>query len=191
MPDGGLALFVGDVMGRGIQAAAAMAQLRAAVRAYLCLDPHPELVVARLDEMNRRLGLTRLATLLYARIDPARACVQVVSAGHLPPLIVAIDGSTRWASPPVHPPLGIECAQRAVTELPLTADEILLLYTDGLVERRDEAIDEGLGRLADAARALSTVCLADGLSQLVERIGAAEPGSDDVTAVAVRRARDG
>ena len=114
--------------------------------------------------------------------------MQMVSAGHLPPLVVGVDGSTRWARPPVQPPLGIECAQRTVTELSLAADEIVLLYTDGLVERRDESIEDGLDRLANSARALRTVRLADGLAALVERIGAEHPGGDDVIALAVRRA---
>ena len=188
LPDGGLGVFIGDVMGRGIQAAAAMAQLRAAVRAYICLDPHPELVVARLDEMNRRLGLTKLATLLYARIDPGSGRMAVVSAGHLPPLIVAVDGTSRWAQPPVLPPLGIDCPQRTLAELPLAPDEIVLLYTDGLVERRGESIDDCLERLARSARALRTVRLADGLADLVSRVGADELHNDDVTALAVRRA---
>jgi serine phosphatase RsbU (regulator of sigma subunit) len=187
LPDGGLAVFIGDIMGRGIEAAAAMAQLRAAVRAYLCLDPHPELVVARLDAMNQRLGLTRLATLLYARIDPARGIMQVTSAGHLPALIVSADGTTRWARPTVQPPLGVECPKRMVTELTFGADEIALLYTDGLVERRDEDIDTCLNRLAAAAHVLASARLADGLAALVKQVGADEPGRDDVTAIAVRR----
>jgi serine phosphatase RsbU (regulator of sigma subunit) len=188
LPEGGLAVFIGDIMGRGIEAAAAMAQLRAAVRAYLCLDPHPELVVARLDAMNQQLGITRLATLLYARIDPARGVMQLTSAGHLPALIVAADGATRWARPTIQPPLGVDCPKRMVTELAFGADEIALLYTDGLVERRDKDIDECLDRLAASAHVMASARLADGLAALVKEVGAGEPGRDDVTAIAVRRA---
>jgi serine/threonine protein phosphatase PrpC len=74
-----------------------------------------------------------------------------------------------------------------VTELTFGADEIALLYTDGLVERRDEDIDTCLNRLAAAAHVMASARLADGLAALVKQVGADEPGRDDVTAIAVRR----
>jgi GAF domain-containing protein len=174
----GLVVFIGDVMGRGIAAAAAMAQMRSAVRAYLCTDPGPSPVVSALDRMMGRLGVTQLATLLYAQIDSARGAVEFVSAGHLPPLIVSADGHARWIDMQVQRPLGVECPNRPSTTTSLTKGETLLLYTDGLVERRDEPIDEGLDRLAKRAGVLSEGSLA--MDQ--------EPGGDDVTAVAVRYA---
>ena len=112
--------------------------------------------------------------------------MSVVSAGHLPPLIVAV--TVDRGRPASAPACWASSARSARSRnCPLAAATIVLLYTDGLVERRDEDIDEGLDRLANSARVLRTVRLADGLSQLVGRIGADRPGSDDVTALAVRR----
>jgi serine phosphatase RsbU (regulator of sigma subunit) len=181
----GLTVFVGDVMGRGIGAAAAMAQMRSAVRAYLCVDPDPQAVVRMLDQMIARLGLTELATLLYARIDPGRDEVRVVSAGHLPPLIVSAGGAPRWLDAPVQRPLGLECAGRSATAARLERGDTLLVYTDGLVERRDEALDDGLHRLMSHAATLAWDDLDEGLAALVEAVDQA-PGADDVTALAVR-----
>jgi serine phosphatase RsbU (regulator of sigma subunit) len=183
--DGGLSVFIGDVMGRGIGAAAAMAQMRAAVRAYVCIDPDPQTVVGRLDRMIARLGLTELATLLYAHIDPALGQVHVVSAGHLPPVIVSAVGEARWLDVPAQRPLGLECVGRPATTAVLARGDTLLLYTDGLVERREEPLDDGLERLAKRAGVLAGANLAGGLSALIEAIDQA-PGADDVTALAVR-----
>jgi serine phosphatase RsbU (regulator of sigma subunit) len=184
--DDGLAVFIGDVMGRGIAAAAAMAQLRAAVRAYLCVDPAPDVVLPKLDRMIARLGLTRLATLLYARIQADRPELDLISAGHLPALVVGADGTRRWVDAAVQRPLGTPPGERRATTVPFAPGETLLLYTDGLVERRDQAIDEGLDRLAEKAGVLAASPLPDALPALVAALDRNATG-DDVTAVAVRR----
>jgi serine phosphatase RsbU (regulator of sigma subunit) len=184
---GGLAVFIGDVMGRGIGAAAAMAQMRSAVRAYLCVDADPETVVRKLDRMITRFGVTEMATLVYACIDTGRGEVRLISAGHPPPIIVSADGEARWVEAPVQRPLGLECGRRPATTARLGPGETLLLYTDGLVERREEPLDDGLQRLAKHAGMLAQDDIAQGLAALVEAVDQA-PGADDVTAVAVRYA---
>lgn len=93
LPDGRIVAFVGDVMGRGVAAAAAMAQVRSALCAYVALDPTPRAVIERLSVMFESLDLPQLVTVLYGVIDPAAGTVELLSAGHLPPLIVRMDGT--------------------------------------------------------------------------------------------------
>ncbi len=94
LTDGRMALFVGDVMGRGVAAAAAMAQMRAAVRAYTAIDPTPEVVMASLDAMFAQFPTEQLVTLVYAVVDPARDLLLVGNAGHPPPVLLRADGTT-------------------------------------------------------------------------------------------------
>jgi GAF domain-containing protein len=187
IPLGGglLAIFIGDVMGHGVAAAAAMAQMRSAIRAYLCIDPTPSAVVTALDGMFSRLLIDQLTSLAYAVIDTAAGEVRIVSAGHYPPMIVSRDGRPRLAQTAPQRALGAGGDDRIETVWPLERGDTILLYTDGLVERRDEVIDEGLARLASHAHVLNQESLDDGLRTLVARLDD-DAGDDDVTAIAVR-----
>jgi GAF domain-containing protein len=185
LPDGRLAVCIGDVMGHGVPAAAAMAQVRASVRALLTVDPAPERVLESLQRMFTLLGVERLVTLVYGLLEPAAARCTLVNAGHHPPLVLRADGRTEWAACRRRRLLGAEPDDCAPAVLPFAAGDTLLLFTDGLVERRDEVVDTGLARLAGHAGALAGPELAAGLAALVERMGAGA-GEDDVTALAVR-----
>jgi GAF domain-containing protein len=183
--DGKLAVIIGDVMGHGIAAAAAMAHIRAAVRAYLCIDSDPSAVVGKLDHMFARLGITQLVSLVYAVIDPVAGMLSLVNAGHHPPLLIGADGSTRFAQSAPRRILGVKPDDRAATHWQLTEGSTLLLYTDGLVERRDEDLDFGVSRMVARAPALAGPSLAGALRELVLTVSD-EDGTDDVTALAVR-----
>jgi GAF domain-containing protein len=180
-----VAIVIGDVMGHGVAAAAAMAQLRAAVHAFMSIDPSPGKVVRWLDRMFSRLDLPGLASLIYALIDPLRGEVTMVNAGHFPPLVVDIAGSARLVQAPPQRMLGAGGDDRVSTTLPMSADDTLLLYTDGLVERRGENVDTGLARLVAHASGLSGSLLQPNLDALVAALRAGE-SADDVTALAVR-----
>jgi serine phosphatase RsbU (regulator of sigma subunit) len=182
---GCLAFVLGDVMGHGVKAAAAMAQMRSAVRAYLSIDPDPAVVVAKLDIMYARLGLTELATLVYGVADLAAGRISFVNAGHYPPLIVSPGRAARFAATPPRLPLGAGGDERVATVIDFSEADVLLLYTDGLIEHRGEIIDVGLARLSDASATLLDRSLAHGLGELVERL--AGSGEDDITAFALRR----
>ena len=188
LDDGVLAVFIGDVMGHGVAAAAAMAHVRAAARAYLTGDPDPASVMTRLDRMFARLGITRLVTLCYAVIDPARGDLTLVSAGHYPPLIIASDGTTRFAAADPQPPLGVGGERRVESRFRMDASDTLLLYTDGVIERRGEIIDRGLERLALESPPL---CTGGDLQATLSRVvaGMCSDTADDVTALVVRRRR--
>lgn len=190
LPDGRLAVVIGDVMGHGVEAAAAMAHIRAAVRAYLSVDPAPELVATKLDMMFERLSINRLVTLLYGVVDPVGRRLELVNAGHHPPLVVGPDGAARSAGSVPQRPLGAGGETRRATRWPLHAGDVVLLYTDGLVERRGESVDEGIGRLRSLLGLLGGGPLAEALPRLVDAAGGdpddLDDVDDDVTALALR-----
>jgi GAF domain-containing protein len=187
LPDNRLAVFIGDVMGHGIDAAAAMAQMRAAVRAYLSVDPAPAVVLGQLEKMFGVLGTTRLVTLVFALVDPAAATVELVNAGHYAPVIVRANGAATFAQTPPRRPLGTDGDNCDSSAFPFLASDTLLLYTDGLVERRTEHIDVGLERMRHCASELAGDDLDSALKSVVSQVQG-EPREDDVTALAIRRA---
>jgi serine phosphatase RsbU (regulator of sigma subunit)/anti-sigma regulatory factor (Ser/Thr protein kinase) len=156
LPSGRLGFVIGDVVGRGVLAAAVMAEIRAALRAYLT-EGHPlEDVMRLLNELLVGMGRHRSATVALMELDFENGTLEAVSAGHLPPLVVGPGGEMSFLELAQGLPLGIrrggEYRSRRYT---FEVGSTLLLYTDGLVERRGESIDEGLDRLRAAARRAS------------------------------------
>jgi PAS domain S-box-containing protein len=185
--DGCIGLVIGDVAGRGVQAAAVTAQLRNALRAY-ALDSHPPAeALERLNRLAWTLDRSVMATMVYLVFDPGSAVVRLANAGHLPPLLVQPDGSTSYLDEGRSVPLGaLASAVYREVEYPLAPDSVLLLYTDGLVEERRVPIDDGLARLANAAGGAH-----DDLGELCDQILAAmDPaGDDDVALLALEPLR--
>jgi serine phosphatase RsbU (regulator of sigma subunit)/anti-sigma regulatory factor (Ser/Thr protein kinase) len=182
---GRYAAVVGDVMGRGLDAAASMAQVRSAVRAYAVEDPDPVSVFRRVDAFFVWTRIEQLATMVYLLIDPSAGTVQLANAGHVPPLLVSVDGA-RVVSIKAEPPFGVGLPNRHALVMNLGPGDAVVLITDGLVERRGEDIDEGIGRVL-AAAAASAATTADGL--LEDILAAATPHGhdDDVTVLVLRR----
>jgi serine phosphatase RsbU (regulator of sigma subunit) len=150
LPGGQTALIVGDAMGHGPEAAAAMVQLRTAAHALADLLP-PGQLLSRLDRIAERIATAPFATCVAAVIDPAAKSCTVAVAGHVPPFLVLPGGVTQMPALPSGLPLGLgvtEPFDETVLELPPGAT--LVLYTDGVVEDRTSAIDEGISRLRAA-----------------------------------------
>ncbi|HEY2299832.1 MAG TPA: SpoIIE family protein phosphatase [Jatrophihabitans sp.] len=187
LADGSLAFAVGDVMGHGLRAAAAMAQIRSATRAYLSIDHDPAAVMSRLDVMFDQLAITSLVTLFYAVADVTTGTLRFSNAGHYPGLVIAPGAEPRLLSTPTRLPLGAGGDERVTHTVPFGANDVLMSFTDGLVERRGEIIDEGVGRLVELAPTLLAGRLADCVEQLVARLTAGHETEDDVTVLAVRR----
>ncbi|GAA1400771.1 SpoIIE family protein phosphatase [Kitasatospora putterlickiae] len=145
---GRVALVVGDVMGHGIRAAATMGQLRTVARTLATLDMPPEQVLTRLDETASGIGEGQFATCICAVYDPLERTLQVASAGHLPPVWVAPDGTPRRVEMPPGVPLGVGGVAFESVEFSLPEGGMVTLYTDGLVERRGQDLDEGIDLLA-------------------------------------------
>jgi PAS domain S-box-containing protein len=149
---GRTALVVGDVMGRGVHAAAVMGQLRSAVRAYARLDLPPADLLESLDGLVRDLGEDQIVTCIYAVFDPADRKLRYANAGHLPPIVVTPgrSGEPIGAEEP-NPPLGVGPFNLTQHEVDLRAGTRVMLYTDGLVERRGEDLEKGIDTLARRA----------------------------------------
>jgi GAF domain-containing protein len=186
LADGRLVVFVGDVMGRGVRAAAAMAQMRAAIRAYIAVDPDPRILLRHLDALIETYHVSRLVTLVYLVADTATGHTAVVNAGHPPPVILRASGGTEQLPTQDGAPLGIEPDHREVHEFDLAPGDLLLAFTDGLIERREEDIDVGQRRLLSALPALAGDALGERLAAMVDGVRD-HTRSDDVAALAVRR----
>jgi serine phosphatase RsbU (regulator of sigma subunit)/anti-sigma regulatory factor (Ser/Thr protein kinase) len=156
LPNGHLAFIIGDVVGRGVLAASVMAEIRTATRAYL-LEGHALVdVLSLLNDLLGSMGRHRSATAWIIDLDVETGVLESVGAGHLPPLMLEADGESAFLQPPAGPPLGFNTGGGYVAaSTKLAAGSALLLYTDGLIERRGEPIDVGLDRLRAAAERAS------------------------------------
>jgi serine phosphatase RsbU (regulator of sigma subunit) len=149
--DGLIGLAIGDVAGHGPQAAATMGQVRMALRAYVVQDPSPVSVMSGVHQLISHLPVDEMVTLIYLVFEPATGRLRFTNAGHPPPLAFG-GGESRYLEGEVSPPLGVTAVPSFTeTSLDLWAGATLLLYTDGLVERRDESLQVGLDRLLDVA----------------------------------------
>ncbi|WP_183107096.1 SpoIIE family protein phosphatase [Streptomyces sp. 1114.5] len=159
---GRVALIVGDVMGHGIRAAATMGQLRTAARTLITLDLDPARVLYRLDEATTTVGEGQFATCVCVVYDPVDRRCTAASAGHLPPVVADTEGRAHLVELPTGAPLGVGGVPFESAEFTLPEEGILVLYTDGLVERRSRDLDEGLRLLcrtvADRRASLEQTC---------------------------------
>jgi serine phosphatase RsbU (regulator of sigma subunit)/anti-sigma regulatory factor (Ser/Thr protein kinase) len=186
LPDGRLAAVVGDVMGRGLEAAAAMAQIRSTIRAYAIDNPNPAVVFSRVDGFFRTLELDQLVTAVYLLVDPSGNSVQIASAGHLPPILVGPEGC-EVVDVSGGLPFGVVADERRVATVDLMPGAAIVAITDGLVERRGEDIDLGMARLLAGCHAASGLNAAQLLSLVVTSASAESMHDDDVTVLVLRR----
>ncbi|MFC4021753.1 SpoIIE family protein phosphatase [Micromonospora sp. GCM10011542] len=158
LPTGGLGIVLGDVAGHDVQAAARMGQVRAALRALALADPAPDAVLAGLDRLVTSLGAEAgthelFVTVVFGVIDAERQELTLASAGHPAPLIRRCDADGRpraeYLDVPAGPPLGLGC-HPTTTTVRFAPGDTLLLYSDGVVERRRQSLSSGLDALGDA-----------------------------------------
>ncbi|WP_377273056.1 SpoIIE family protein phosphatase [Peterkaempfera sp. SMS 1(5)a] len=146
LDDDKTALVVGDVMGSGIAAAAAMGRLRTATSTLADLDLSPSRLLCHLDKITQGME-PYYATCIYAVYDARRAQCRIASAGHLPPVLVHAGGAPELLDLPTGAPLGVGGVPFETATIHLDPGDRLVLYTDGLVETRHQAIDERLDAL--------------------------------------------
>ncbi|MFC9910592.1 SpoIIE family protein phosphatase [Streptomyces sp. NPDC059862] len=182
---GRTALVIGDVMGRGVRAAAVMGQLRTAVRAYARLDLPPHEVLQLLDGLAAEIDANQIATCVYAVHDPNEGRLVYASAGHLPILVRDDSGNVLQADEPTGPPLGTGGWMHTSGSIPLGPGSTAVLYTDGLVERRDKDLDEGIAALeralAGATGTPQVIC-----DRLVRSAGVTADHDDDVAVLVLQ-----
>ncbi|HEX5028061.1 MAG TPA: SpoIIE family protein phosphatase [Gaiellaceae bacterium] len=186
LPDGKVGLVVGDVVGKGVQAAATMAQLRNATRAYSVERLRPASVLLRLNRLADEVLETSFATLAYLLLDPETRDCKLSSAGHPPPLVAMPDGRVELLEGVRGLPLGTGVRTRYRQQtISLPAGSVVLLYTDGLVERRGKSIDDGLEALVQAVSAAPK----DPdrlLEHILEHVVGTEERGDDIALLAAR-----
>jgi CheY-like chemotaxis protein len=183
--DGRLLVAIGDVAGHSLHAATVMAEVRHAVRAYAVEGHPPGTVLGLVNRFMRTVLPADSATLCLLAMDPATGAMRIASAGHLPPLLHEADGTVSFLQP--HGPLlGINAPRPPDMEFVLPPGGTLVLYTDGLVERRDADIDVGLTALAGAAATveddLDAFC-----SRLLTQLAGTGQQADDIAVIALRR----
>jgi serine phosphatase RsbU (regulator of sigma subunit) len=180
LPTGEVCLVVGDVVGHDLPAAALMGQVRNALRAYALEDPSPTTILGRVNRAACLLDASDLTTCICVVLDPATMTVRWSSAGHPPPLALSSTGRGRLLDGEPGPPLGVDPGARYPQhETRLRPGQNLLLYTDGLVERRGATIDDGLSALRQVVVPRSNP------QEMCDRVIAALPNDtshrDDVT----------
>jgi serine phosphatase RsbU (regulator of sigma subunit) len=180
--DGRLMLVVGDVSGRGLQAATVMASLRYAIRAYAAQGDAPEVILYKLAKLIDVRRDRHFATVLCGLVDVAERRVAFANAGHPNPLLITEAGA-QFIRTEVGAPVGVANRMSPATTVSIPDDAVLLAYTDGLFERRGESPDVGLERLREAAGGYSSLDeLLDGLLRKLTPDG----GNDDTAILAVR-----
>ncbi|WP_406729428.1 SpoIIE family protein phosphatase [Streptomyces sp. GD-15H] len=180
---------VGDVVGHGLEAAAVMGMLRSALSAAVRAIHEPGTAMDVLSRYARTFEGALATTAVKAVIDTRQQHLTYTSAGHLPPLLARPDGTVVLLDEATDPPLGVltdPTTPRPQATVPYTPGDTLVLYTDGLIERRGEDIDAGLHRLADALARHTSLGPGRLADTLLTRLGVADGGRDDVALVVVR-----
>src|SRR5690242_9937899 len=195
LADGTVALMVGDVVGHGIAASAAMGQLRSVLNELLAAEPNLRTVLTRAEVFAAERPALRAATVALAVLDPADGTLRYTTCGHPPPLIISTDGTSRYLPGTRTGPLGTGSAPDLATAA-LQPGELVLLYSDGLIKRPDGTVAEGMAELAkvaaDAAAgpalpAGASPTAADRVCQLTVELLAQAGYADDVTTLAAQR----
>ncbi|WP_433854642.1 SpoIIE family protein phosphatase [Streptomyces kronopolitis] len=182
LPDHRVALVVGDVMGHGVSAAAAMGRLRITAKALARHDQEPAALLGELDQCAQEAGI-ELATCLYIRYDPTTGRARLASAGHPPPLVRHPDGRVQLLDDVLGVPLGVGGGGFRTVEVQLPDDAVLALYTDGLIEARGHDIDEGLHALHDELTRIPG-SLEAGADRILARLVPSAPADDTVLLLA-------
>ena len=185
LPSGVLWVVTGDVAGHGLTAAVVMGRVRSALRAYALVSESPESVLELTDHKILHFEMGTMVTAVCATSAPPYRTFRVASAGHLPPIVVRPGCPGSLLQLPVGVPLGVAPGIRRVsTTVELGDGAAMLLYTDGLVERRDEPLDDSLERLRSRFRSDSPHVICTDLLRAF--VGSRVP-TDDVVIVAIRR----
>lgn len=192
LPGGATGLVIGDVMGHDLTAAAAMGQLRSALRTAAWDEPSPARVLDRLDQLVQSFGLADLATVCYGRLEPSevdggQARLRYANAGHLPPLLIPPEGDPVLLTGGQGVLIGAPSKDlHRDAELDVPAGATLVFYTDGLVEHREEDLGTGLERLRRAACAIPRDAHVDEVCAQLLSMVRITGNRDDVALLAVR-----
>lgn len=185
LPDGGIGLAIGDVMGHDLEAAAAMGQLRSVLRAFAWDGAAPALALSRLDHLVSGLDMGRLATAVYGRLRLAPCGgghLEYANAGHPAPVLRLPSGATELLEDAHAPMIGLPLeSERSTASLTVPSGATLVLYTDGLVEDRVQTADTGIALLRRVLEAAPADCRPDELCDLIlDRLRPDQHSDDDI-----------
>jgi PAS domain S-box-containing protein len=188
LDDGRIGLIVGDCVGHGLDAATVMGQLRSACRALLLEHPSPAAALSALDRFAARLPGARCTTAFCAVLSPETGELVYSCAGHPPPILVQADRSTRLLDSARATPLGLKTPpHRTEAREMMPSRSTLLLYTDGLVERRRESIDDGIARATDVVQDNRATALDELANVIMSQLAPSEGYRDDVALLLYRQ----
>jgi sigma-B regulation protein RsbU (phosphoserine phosphatase) len=185
VPSGRLWIVIGDVLGRGLEAAATMGRLRSALRAYTMDTDDPAAVLTKLDQQAQQFEPGVMATVLCGVLGPGQEWLRLSCAGHVPPVLATPGQPAQLLDVPADLPVGVELGRaRRVSSVEMAPGAVLCLYTDGLVERRTVSLDDGLERLRSVVRPepVERVCI-----RVMGALIGADVPTDDVALLVIRR----
>ena len=187
-PDGKIGVMVGDVVGHTVESAAAMGRLRAAASALAAVsEPNPATILDALDRFARSPDGVNFATAACVIIDPATGSLQYACAGHPPPLVVHPQRVVSRLDQAQSPPLAaVQAGPRPYATVVLDPGSLVVLYSDGLIERRREVFDVGLARLESAIVERLEQPVGDLIDGVIDALLAASPATDDIVVAAFR-----
>jgi serine phosphatase RsbU (regulator of sigma subunit) len=182
---GELWVITGDVAGHGLNAAVVMGRVKSALRSYALVADTPDKVLELTDRKVQHFEIGTMVTVVCATSKPPYDEFTVCSAGHLPPVVAAPGTQAELLDLRLGPPLGVvPGVERASTTVTLPAGGVLLLYTDGLVERREEPLERGLARLCEAVTSTSPEILC---RTVMHELVGTETIPDDIALLAIRK----
>jgi len=187
--DGRIVLVVGDVAGHGVQAASLMGRVRNALRAYAFEDSDPASILLRLHRLIRNQDDDAMVTAFVARYEPDTGLMSWSRAGHPPPLLVAPGGDTRFLEDVNGAPLGTMAREYRTATTRLDPGALIVCYTDGLIERRDRILDDGLAWLDERVHEYADLSLNNLCNRLADDPFVPHPSPDDICVVALRVTR--
>jgi serine phosphatase RsbU (regulator of sigma subunit) len=196
LPDGKLGVVVGDVAGSGLEAAVIMGRMRSALRAYVLETPDPATALRMLDRKIQYFEPNAMATVLYGLYTPGTGDFTVSSAGHLPPVLAAPGGQAGLLPLRPDPPIGTaDDPQRRSATFLIPPGALLCCYTDGLVERRGQVLDQGmdtlaatLGKLIAAGPGAATEPVAeDACAEIMRALVGSTAAQDDIAVLVLSR----
>ncbi|HEX8868075.1 MAG TPA: PP2C family protein-serine/threonine phosphatase, partial [Lentzea sp.] len=185
LPGGRLGVVIGDVVGSGLRAAVVMGRLKSALRAYALEYVDPAQVLSKLDRKASHFEHNTMATVAYAVIDTTTHRMTLAVAGHLPPVLAVPGENARFVSVHIGPPIGFDLgiSGRRSADVDVPRGTLMVLYTDGLVERRGQDLDIGLERLREIVTPMGpeAACVRVMAAMVGDR-----PATDDIALVAIR-----
>jgi serine phosphatase RsbU (regulator of sigma subunit) len=196
LPDGKLGVVVGDVAGSGLEAAVIMGRMRSALRAYVLETPDPATALRMLDRKIQYFEPNAMATVLYGLYTPGTGDFTVSSAGHLPPVLAVPGGRAALLPLRPDPPIGTaDDPQRRSATFFIPPGALLCCYTDGLVERRGQVLDQGmdtlaatLGKLVAVGPGAATVPIAeDACAEIMRALVGSTAAQDDIAVLVLSR----